>query len=244
MTPAHSAELDITLDRDAEVPIGVQLTWALRTRIAGGTLPRGHRLPALHRLADDMGVNANTIRAVYAGLERDGLVETRHGSGTFVAGAAADHTALTQLAAATSRAARDAGIDPRDVAIALYVQTEDPVAPDPEAAARRRLRAQVAALEQAVTELTAGRASTTAAALAETAGAGADAGAGPPSGRPRLLTADDLRRQRTMLLHRLIAAQEEIDEDERTAADRAEPQKEPARARTRATAGATRPLPA
>jgi len=242
MTPAHSAELDITLDRDAEVPIGVQLTWALRTRITGGTLPRGHRLPALHRLAEDMGVNANTIRAVYAGLERDGLVETRHGSGTFVAGAATDHTALTQLAATASRAARDAGIDPRDVAVALYVQTEDPVAPDPEAAARRRLRAQVAALEQAVTELTAGRASTTAAALAETAGAGA--GAGSPSGRPRLLTADDLRRQRTMLLHRLIAAQEEIDEDERAAADRAEPQKEPARARTRATAGATRPLPA
>jgi len=242
MTPAHSAELDITLDRDAEVPIGVQLTWALRTRIAGGTLPRGHRLPALHRLAEDLGVNANTIRAVYAGLERDGLVETRHGSGTFVAGAATDHTALTQLAATASRAARDAGIDPRDVAIALYVQTEDPVAPDPEAAARRRLRAQVAALEQAVTELTAGRASTTAAALAETAGAGA--GAGQPSGRPRLLTADDLRRQRTMLLHRLIAAQEEIDEDERAAADRAEPQKEPARSRTRATAGATRPLPA
>jgi len=238
MTPAHSAELDITLDRDAEVPIGVQLTWALRTRIAGGTLPRGHRLPALHRLAEDLGVNANTIRAVYAGLERDGLVETRHGSGTFVAGAAADHTALTQLAATASRAARDAGIDPRDVAIALYVQTEDPVAPDPEAAARRRLRAQVAALEQAVTELTAGRASTTAAALAEAAGGG------QPSDRPRLLTADDLRRQRTLLLHRLIAAQEEIDEDERAAADRAEPQKEPARSRSRATAGATRPLPA
>jgi len=239
MTPAHSAELDITLDRDAEVPIGVQLTWALRTRIAGGTLPRGHRLPALHRLAEDMGVNANTIRAVYGGLERDGLVETRHGSGTFVAGAPADHTALTQLAATASRAARDAGIDPRDVAAALYVQTEDPVAPDPEAAARRRLRAQIAALEQAVTELSAGRASTIAAALAERTDAA------HPAGRPRLLTADDLRRQRTMLLHRLIAVQEEIDEDEREAADRAEPQQEPARSRSRsATAGATRPLPA
>ena len=27
---------DVTIDRDAEVPIGVQLAWALRTRIRDG----------------------------------------------------------------------------------------------------------------------------------------------------------------------------------------------------------------
>ncbi|MGB2710195.1 MAG: GntR family transcriptional regulator, partial [Conexibacter sp.] len=122
MGPRHSETLDITLDRDAEVPIGVQLTWALRTRILGGTLAPGHRLPGLQRLAGELGVNANTIRAVYQRLEHDGLVETRHGSGSYVAGAPRDRDALDQLAATAAHAARDAGVDPRDVAAALYVQ--------------------------------------------------------------------------------------------------------------------------
>lgn len=197
---AHSDVLDIVLDRNAEVPIGVQLTWALRTRIRGGVLAPGHRLPGLHRLAEDIGVNANTIRAVYLRLEQEGLVETRHGSGTFVAAAPQDRGTLTQLVSGAAHAARDAGIDPRDVAAALYVGADDPVAPDQETAARRRLRAQIAALEQALSDLLATRPDLAPKAASE-----------PRESRPRLLNAAELEDQRASLLRRLAETQAAVD---------------------------------
>lgn len=200
MPPAHSDVLDIVLDRDGEVPIGVQLTWALRTRIRGGSLAAGHRLPALHRLAEQIGVNANTIRAVYLRLEQEGLVETRHGSGTYVAATPVDRGRLTQLVSGAARDARDAGVDPRDVAAALWVGADDPVAPDEETAARRRLRAQIAALEQALSDLLAARPDLAPKATPE-----------PRETRPRMLSAAELEGQRALLLRRLAEAQAAID---------------------------------
>ena len=200
MSPAASDALEIALDRDADVPLGVQLAWALRARILAGTLAPGDRLPALHRLAAETGVNANTVRAVYQRLEHDRLVTTRHGSGTFVTGIGegAQRTALARLAADTARAARDAGVDPRELAAAVYMGGEIPAADpsDGEAAARRRLRGQIAALERALSDLTARHASK--------AAASEDGPA--PTPRPRLLSAAELAEQRDELLRRLAEA--------------------------------------
>lgn len=203
MSPAASDALAIALDRDAEVPLGVQLAWALRARILAGTLATGDRLPALHRLAAETGVNANTVRAVYQRLEHDGLVSTRHGSGTFVTGggaaASAERGALARLTADAARAAHEAGVDPRELAAALY--TGDRKAPagtpaDDEAAARRRLRGQIAALEHALSQLTARQAAYRPIATDER----------PPTPRPRLLSAAELAQQRDELLRLLAEA--------------------------------------
>ena len=198
MTPTASEPLEIALDRGAEVPIGVQLAWALRTRIRGGALAAGERLPTLQRLAEQLAVNVNTVRAVYARLEREGLVETRHGSGTYVVGGAGERASLDQLAAGAARAARDAGLDPRDVAAALYVRAGEPGPPDSAAARRRDLRAQIATLEQALADLLARRPD-----LA--------AGAGPASPAPHLPSAAELERQRANLLRRLAEVQAEVE---------------------------------
>lgn len=221
MAPVRSDELDVTLDRDADVPIGVQLAWALRARIRGGALAPGARLPALQRLAQDLGVNANTVRAVYARLEQDGLVATRHGSGTFVVGDAdldADSGAspLAQLVSGAARAARDAGVDPRELAAALYVGGEPPApahagppgaatatgatARSPDAAARRRLRREVAALDRALADLLMRRPDL-AAQLAPSDERPA------PSPQARLLSTAELEAQRDALLQRLISVQ-------------------------------------
>jgi DNA-binding transcriptional regulator YhcF (GntR family) len=198
--------LEIALDRDADVPLGVQLAWALRARIQAGALGAGDRLPPLHRLAAATGVNANTVRAVYRRLEHDGLVTTRHGSGTFVTrgGPQPAHRTLARLAADAARAARDAGVDPRELAAVLYAGGDAAAAPadgsaaDMEAAARRRLRAQIAALEHALSQLTARQAAQ--------ATAADDAVAAPPAPRPRLLGAAELAAQRDELLRRLADA--------------------------------------
>jgi GntR family transcriptional regulator len=78
--------LDLTVDRDAELPLGAQLAARFRTALRGGALGAGDRLPSVRELAEAAGVNVNTVRAVYARLENEGLVRSEQGRGTFVSG--------------------------------------------------------------------------------------------------------------------------------------------------------------
>lgn len=65
-------------------PIYAQLDRSIRTAIATGRLGVGTRLPTVRQMAVDLAVNANTVAKVYAQLERDGVLETQRGVGTFV----------------------------------------------------------------------------------------------------------------------------------------------------------------
>jgi DNA-binding transcriptional regulator YhcF (GntR family) len=105
------------IDPRDELPVGLQLTWRLRALIATGRLASGERLPSFRRLADWAGVNVNTVRAVYAGLEREGLVVSRHGQGTFVADGIEAAAQLEEIATDALRRAREAGLSPRELAI-------------------------------------------------------------------------------------------------------------------------------
>jgi DNA-binding transcriptional regulator YhcF (GntR family) len=121
-TDLDQLDLDLVLDRHAEVPIGVQLAWALRARLSNGALTPGQRLPGLRDLATALHINANTVRAVYQRLEHEGILVSRQGSGTFVADALSQApSAAGVIAAQAAQAALDTGVDPRDVAAALYV---------------------------------------------------------------------------------------------------------------------------
>jgi DNA-binding transcriptional regulator YhcF (GntR family) len=145
---------DLVLDRDAEVPIGVQLAWALRTRIRDGRFAPGQRLPALRDLAVALGINANTVRAVYQRLEHEGIIDSQQGSGTFVADLPLTSSAVGSIAALAAQEAHDTGVDPRDVAAALYVEPKSsPGGLSEEASRRRRLHTQIAALELTLGEL-------------------------------------------------------------------------------------------
>jgi len=104
-------------DPSAELPVSVQLSWRLRALIATGRLAAGERLPSFRRLAEWGGVNVNTVRAVYAGLEEDGLVVSRQGQGTFVAEGIAASPELEEIAVQSLRRVRDAGLDPADLVI-------------------------------------------------------------------------------------------------------------------------------
>ena len=104
-------------DPSDELPVGLQLTWRLRALISTGQLARGERLPSFRRLAEWAGVNLNTVRAVYEGLEADGLVVSRQGQGTFVADGVEAAPELEEIAAEALRRASAAGLDPRDFAV-------------------------------------------------------------------------------------------------------------------------------
>ena len=105
------------IDPGDELPVGLQLTWRLRALIATGRLASGERLPSFRRLAEWAGVNVNTVRAVYAGLEREGLVVSRQGQGTFVAEGIEAAAQLEEIATDALRRAREAGLSPRELAI-------------------------------------------------------------------------------------------------------------------------------
>jgi len=72
------------VDSSSPTPIYAQLDRAIRTAIATGELQEGAQLPTVRQLAVDLAINANTVARVYAQLERDGMLETRRGVGTFV----------------------------------------------------------------------------------------------------------------------------------------------------------------
>jgi len=113
------AQLDLTLDRTSDVPLGTQLAWKVRGAIASGRLRPGDRLPGLRDLADRAGVNVNTVRTVLGRLGEQGLIVSEHGRGTFVA-EAGGRAELAHLAERTAREAREGGFDPRELAALLY----------------------------------------------------------------------------------------------------------------------------
>lgn len=207
---AHEFELD----RASDVPVGTQLVWRLRSLIASEALGPGERLPGVRELAESAGVNVNTVRAVYARMADQGLIVSEHGRGTFVADRLPPQDELTRIAEEAAGSARLAGIDPRDLAAALYAApaaeaeriagaatSGRAAAPDAQpfaAEARRRsaLRAEIAQLERQVAAL-------------ELPGDAPDqprpdpAPAGRPA--PQLLTAADLERTRDELADRLAS---------------------------------------
>jgi GntR family transcriptional regulator len=77
--------VDLKVSRDSGLPLGLQLVQKLRSQIESGSLGAGDRLPSVRDAAVAAGVNVNTVRAAYGRLERDGLVRSEHGRGTFVA---------------------------------------------------------------------------------------------------------------------------------------------------------------
>lgn len=72
------------VDSSSPTPIYAQLDRSIRAAIATGVLQPGAQLPTVRQLAVDLAVNANTVARVYAQLERDGILETQRGVGTFV----------------------------------------------------------------------------------------------------------------------------------------------------------------
>ena len=152
--PAGAAPVEISVDRGSEIPLSVQLAWALRARVSDGTFAPGQRLPGLRELADAANVNVNTVRTVYQRLDQEGLIDSQQGSGTFVAAEPLRRPEISMLAADAAQDARELGVDPRDVAAALYVTPASPLTNPVTAVQRRRvLRTQISALETALGEI-------------------------------------------------------------------------------------------
>lgn len=134
------------IDPADELPVGLQLGWRLRALIRTGELAAGERLPSFRQLAEWAGVNVGTVRSVYEALERDGLVVTRHGQGTFVADGVESAPQLEEIAAEALRRASEAGLGARELAIVAMACAGLPEESET-LEVRQELRRQIARLE-------------------------------------------------------------------------------------------------
>jgi DNA-binding transcriptional regulator YhcF (GntR family) len=204
------------IDPTDEVPVGLQLGWRLRALIRTGELGAGERLPSFRRLAEWAGVNVGTVRSVYEGLEQEGLVFSRQGQGTFVAPGVDPAPELESIAAEAMRRAREAGLDPRDlamVAMACAGLPEDlaggPAAkelPDPAGESealevRQELRRQIARLEAELSSYT--------------GHLQADLATAPRRAVPHVAGVEELEQTRDTLVAQLAAAQRQSEREVR-----------------------------
>lgn len=76
----------IHVDHKSGIPLYVQIGEQLRLLVATGKLSPGDQLPTIREFSVDLTVNPNTVARAYSELEREGLLATRPGRGTFVTG--------------------------------------------------------------------------------------------------------------------------------------------------------------
>lgn len=112
----------LTVDPRSGVPIYLQVIEQIKRSVAVGVLTAGEQLPTVKQLALDLTINPNTVAKAYRELERDGVIETAPGRGSFVKGNGAVDTtraAATDVARhaieAAVREAKSIGLSADDV---------------------------------------------------------------------------------------------------------------------------------
>ena len=81
--------LPLRISASSGVPVYLQLEQQIKQAIASGLLHAGDALPSTRRTAAELRVNPNTVARAFQNLEREGIIRTVPGGGTFVASEAA-----------------------------------------------------------------------------------------------------------------------------------------------------------
>lgn len=66
------------------LPIYIQIMNLIKSKIVSGEINGGDKLPSVREFSKELKVNPNTIQRAYQELEREELVFTQRGMGTFV----------------------------------------------------------------------------------------------------------------------------------------------------------------
>ena len=75
----------VLISNSSPDPIYEQITRQIRAQILAGELPEGEPLPSIRKLAHELQISVITTKRAYEELDRDGLIDTVAGKGTFVA---------------------------------------------------------------------------------------------------------------------------------------------------------------
>jgi GntR family transcriptional regulator len=75
----------VLLSNSSSEPIYEQIVRQIRAQIIAGELEEGGLLPSIRALARDLQISVITTKRAYEELEKEGLIDTVGGKGTFVA---------------------------------------------------------------------------------------------------------------------------------------------------------------
>jgi GntR family transcriptional regulator len=109
-----------TISQTDKRPIYLQIMERIIQRIAVGDWAEGQVLPSIRQLAVDLQVSVITVKRAYLELEREGVIVTQHGRGSFVAstpglGARLREQELHQHLEQATRIAAMLGIQPKQL---------------------------------------------------------------------------------------------------------------------------------
>jgi GntR family transcriptional regulator len=112
----------LTVDPRSGVPIYMQIVEQVKRSVALGVLSAGEQLPTVKQLALDLTVNPNTVARAYRELERDEIIDTAVGRGSFVRGngaarssSAAASDVVGRALAQAVREAKSVGLQPEQI---------------------------------------------------------------------------------------------------------------------------------
>jgi GntR family transcriptional regulator len=108
-----------TLDYKSRMPIYEQLYKSITRMAALGAIDQGEPLPSVRALAQELGVNPNTVQKAYQMLEHDGITCSVPGKGSFVSSGGSAISQQREIAGEkleeAVRAAADCGIQKEDI---------------------------------------------------------------------------------------------------------------------------------
>ena len=78
--------MKIELDFQNGIPLYEQIAHRILGLIEQGELKTGDQLPPIRELAEDLGVNFNTVARSYRMLDQGAVISTQHGRGTYIIG--------------------------------------------------------------------------------------------------------------------------------------------------------------
>jgi GntR family transcriptional regulator len=112
--------IEFQLDPSSGVATYLQLAQQVRQALRLGLLQVGDQLPTAREVVAKLAINPNTVLKAYRELEREGLVGSRPGQGTFLLRSlpGPDSVAVARFSRELStwmRKARTAGFGPDDV---------------------------------------------------------------------------------------------------------------------------------
>jgi GntR family transcriptional regulator len=76
---------DLIISQADGRPMYLQIMEQIKQRVAVGDWPPGKEIPSIRQLAVDLRVSVITVKRAYLELEREGVILTQHGKGSFVA---------------------------------------------------------------------------------------------------------------------------------------------------------------
>ncbi|MET1171238.1 GntR family transcriptional regulator [Paenibacillus amylolyticus] len=123
--------MNILISNASSDPIYMQILTQIRQSILNGELVAGDSLPSIRQLAKDLQVSVITTKRVYEELEKEKLIDSVVGKGSFVSGANQDFIRerrmkqLEEKMLEVIRESRELGMSSQDVIHHLTLLVEE-----------------------------------------------------------------------------------------------------------------------